>query len=101
MTGKIRIVRVLGNPKKKKRKAARRRKPIARRSAGKSLSWVVRALVFGPGRRLRAEYWNGKKFAAQKGNATKYRSAAEAGAAFRVAQKRLPANCGAVEVVPA
>ena len=100
MTGRLKIIRVLQNPKP--RKGLKRRRPMKRRAAkrkakGSALSYVLR--MIDGGRDVR--WWNGKRWTARHAEAKRYNSAGRAVPALRAARKKAPPDFIVLDAVPA
>ncbi len=96
MTGKLKIIRALANPKSKKRKRAIPNKRV-RKKAARSLSglWVARIITQG---RV-ALWWTGSQWTKSRSAAKKYATAAAAGTALKSGRK--PGDWLVADVMPA
>jgi hypothetical protein len=96
MTGKLKIVRVLGNPKPGKKTKRKSAKP--RRRAARSLSdkWIVRIITHT----RTALYWGGGRWVSTRAGAHKYPTPAAAAAALRKSGAK-PAGWIVADVMPA
>ena len=101
MSQKIRIIRALANPTKK-RSSSRKIKKAKRRSARtRAPAYVVRLVIAHKGR-YRADWWTGEGFSHQRNRAKRYPSnKARFVVRSRAFRSKLPANYVVADILPA
>lgn len=102
MTGKLRIIRCLGNPRRaaKKKKKAARKKPITRRAKPATMAgYIVRAIV-PKGAGYTHVFWTGAKWSAHRSFRKKFIGAVPAPELGKI-KRKLPAGWVSLDVMPA
>lgn len=98
MTGKLKVIRALANPIRRRAKKKRAiTKKTVRKKAARSLSgkWVARVITQG---RI-AVWWSGSKWSLARSKAKRYATAGAAGTALKTARK--PGGWLVADVMPA
>lgn len=99
MSGKLKIIRALANPKRKTKSAKVKRRKGTRQRAVRSVGgkWVVRMVSKGGS----AFWWSGARWVQSRTGARKYSSAAAAADAVKAARKKAGASFVVIDVMPA